>query len=279
MNNLKSIILYTIVCLSALSASAFRVGDYEYTVHTVGRFANVPEHSVSIYKYFGKEKSITLPSSVEYDGITYAVVDVYMETFSHNPIESVVIPEPIVNIGYEAFAGTKLREISLPSTLRTIESGAFDGVPVEHVICHALIPPASPVNVDGGLTNTCEVHWYSHIFGHDYWEWNIESGEPYPDPCPTEMINATVEVPELTYRLYKEKKFGTDGNVWALFTKKVVIQDKAAAMEGVETDNLLPESEDIYDINGQVVRKNAVPEDLLSLLRGIYVYKGKKIII
>lgn len=80
----------------------FTVGDYEYTI------ANFEWNNcyVDISKYNGQETDVIVPSSVSYEGKTYAVINLGHGgcVFQDSNIETITIPNNIANIlGYGVF--------------------------------------------------------------------------------------------------------------------------------------------------------------------------------
>lgn len=95
-------------------------------------------------------KNLTIPSSVEYNGTSYAVTIIGNNAFQYNnDIHTVIIPSSVVEIGVWAFGNgtletvevqgsslkkigeyafyyTQLKEITLPSSIQSIGAGAFD---------------------------------------------------------------------------------------------------------------------------------------------------------
>lgn len=271
----KSLITLTLAIAGIMNASAFRVGDYEYFENTTIR--DVPENSVWITKYYGNETELTLPSYVDYEGVRHPVIAIYNNTFEKSPITSVVIPEPVVYIAQAAFKESRLEDISLPSTMRSMGNQAFLYVPVKHVKCPALLPPISPVYEDWVSTNTMTWETYSNVF--DEWEWYYHHDNPNPPARPSSRIDATLEVPAATERLYRQRVIGNQGNVWYFFKTIKTLPETPAGVDEPGAEDAESETGNVYDITGSVVKRDAAPEDLLSLPKGIYIYKGKKLYI
>ncbi len=70
---------------------------------------------------------IVIPSTVEYNGVTFNVTSIGVQAFYINTgITSVVIPEGVTTIGYQAFAScSKLTNVSLPDSLEYVDGYAF----------------------------------------------------------------------------------------------------------------------------------------------------------
>lgn len=73
-----------------------------------------------------KDGKLIIPSTAEYDEVTYPVTEINKNAFSHTKLTSVVVPATIKEIGEYAFAGCKsLRSISIPDSVKIIGPSAF----------------------------------------------------------------------------------------------------------------------------------------------------------
>ena len=80
-------------------------------------------HSGQTDSYGG---TVTIPSSVEYDGTTYAVTGIGQEAFSQcSSLTEVIIPNSVTSIGLAAFFMSSINSITLPSSINHIEDGYF----------------------------------------------------------------------------------------------------------------------------------------------------------
>ncbi len=71
--------------------------------------------------------TVTIPSSVTYNGNTYKVVGVSGNAFKYCPsLKSVSIPSSVTTLGQGSFCGTGLTSINIPSTVTTIGQDAFN---------------------------------------------------------------------------------------------------------------------------------------------------------
>lgn len=140
------LVLIGIAWSSTTSAMSFyALNEDEVSIHYVTTNAN--EVSVASGNYSGR---VVIPSSVDYEGTTYAVTGIQMLAFSSKPaLTSVVIPASVYEIGEQAFLGCEslnevmihanlsyipsmcfsncaaLKSISLPSSVKMIQSSAF----------------------------------------------------------------------------------------------------------------------------------------------------------
>ena len=80
------------------NSSTFTAGDYEYTVDS---------GLASISKYNGTATTVTLPTSVTFNGVTYRVTKVGREAFMNAEISTLTIPATINDLERDAFTGCK----------------------------------------------------------------------------------------------------------------------------------------------------------------------------
>ena len=117
-------------CTRLNSGESFNqtVGGIEYNFEViVSKIAYVrltPVSDPSVVK-----GDITLPTTAEYDGVTYTVTQIGQQAFrDYTGITSVILPRTLSQIENEAFAGcTSLRAINTPQPLSVIGEYAFDG--------------------------------------------------------------------------------------------------------------------------------------------------------
>lgn len=92
-------------------------------------------NEAAITGYYGEEKNIVIPATV--DG--YRVTSVADSAFEDTPINSVIISEGITSIGWFAFNGcTELTSVIVPASVSSIGYSAFGiaGAPLT-VYCHS----------------------------------------------------------------------------------------------------------------------------------------------
>lgn len=82
--------------------------------------------SFSSENYYGIS-SFTIPTTVEHNGITYAVTSIDYRAFLNCfALKSITIPEGVTEIGHAAFYGcTYLTEITLPSSVQEVADNGF----------------------------------------------------------------------------------------------------------------------------------------------------------
>ncbi len=76
------------------------------------------------------KKSVTVPSKVVIDGVTYTVTKIGANTFKGETVKKVTLPSTITAIGSKAFSGVKsLKTITLKTTKKvSVSKDAFKGV-------------------------------------------------------------------------------------------------------------------------------------------------------
>ena len=86
---------------------------------------------------------VIIPSSIEYDGVTYPVTGIAAYTFEDCNLTSVYLPNSIESIWDSAFDGcTGLKVITIPESVTRIEQNAFWWcTDLKSVICKAINPP------------------------------------------------------------------------------------------------------------------------------------------
>ena len=104
---LFSIAALTLAMLSLFSAAAEETGNQPKSAVTVeiGLYKyEIDLGKAVLLEYYGSEKNITVPSSVEYDGVTNKVVRIAGYLYEgQTQLESVVIPDTITDLGLAAF--------------------------------------------------------------------------------------------------------------------------------------------------------------------------------
>ena len=105
----------------AAVGNKFIEGDLEYTVLTEDASAGTV--SVGLNKY--STPNVSIPSSVENNGITYSVTTIGEYGFQNTQIRTIVIPDSVTTIEQAAFAGSELEYITIPDSVITIKSSAF----------------------------------------------------------------------------------------------------------------------------------------------------------
>ena len=117
-------------CIKLNRGDSFKriVGGIEYNFEViVSKMTYVRLTPVSVPS--AVKGDITLPTAVEYDGVTYTVTQIGQRAFrDYTGITSVTLTETLSQIEDEAFAGcTSLQRINTPQPLSVIGEYAFDG--------------------------------------------------------------------------------------------------------------------------------------------------------
>lgn len=89
--------------------------------------------SVSRIENFKYRGSITVPSTIEYEGKQWNVTSIYSYAFEGSYISAINITEGVHTIGRGAFSNCQLQSICIPKSLKTIEDEAFERCPLSSV--------------------------------------------------------------------------------------------------------------------------------------------------
>lgn len=131
--------------------SGFKIGelsgDYDGKEITSDKWAlsilSMEEHTAALTGVVDGEQlaeNLVIPSTVEYNGITFAVTEIEDDAFYNNrTIKSVVIPGSVERIGHRAFQYTGLSSITLNEGLKEIGFYAFEGTNVTEFILPASV--------------------------------------------------------------------------------------------------------------------------------------------
>lgn len=143
---MKSLITSALLMLALLLPATVTAHDFEvdgiyYIIN--GNEATVTFRGTSYYEYSNEYSgSVTIPSSVTYNGTIYSVTSIGVLAFYNcSGLTSVTIPNPVAEIGYSAFSGCRgLTSVTIPTSLKTIGERAFKD-------CQSLTSVAIPNSV------------------------------------------------------------------------------------------------------------------------------------
>lgn len=135
-----------------------RIGDIYYILNSTTKTAEVTystarnpmDYSTYTYNY-SYITNLTIPSTVDYNGITYSVTSIGALAFiqkENDPktIKSVAIPNSVTSIGSNAFKGCSgLTSVFIPSSVTFIYRDVFEG-------CSRLIKSAYPNTLNNPFT-------------------------------------------------------------------------------------------------------------------------------
>ena len=114
---LVAVLVITSMVFSSGCNSANPASDFEYSISESGKYAGIE-------KYIGNDKSVVIPAEIE--GAT--VTQISDMAFMEQDIESVVIPDTVVNILTSVFSRcTKLKKVKLGNSVANIFGMAFYG--------------------------------------------------------------------------------------------------------------------------------------------------------
>ena len=143
---MKSLITSALLMLALLLPATVTAHDFEvdgiyYIIN--GNEATVTFRGTSYYEYSNEYSgSVTIPSSVTYNGTIYSVTSIgWFAFYNCSGLTSVTIPNPVTEIGYSAFSGCRgLTSVTIPTSLKTIGERAFKD-------CQSLTSVAIPNSV------------------------------------------------------------------------------------------------------------------------------------
>ena len=122
-------LLLALVATTALWAHDFVVNGIYYMILNGSKVAVT--YRGSSYSSYSNEYSgsVTIPSSVTYNGTTYSVTSIiYYAFYGCTGLTSITIPNSVTSIGSSAFSGcTGLTSITIPNSVTSIGSSAFYG--------------------------------------------------------------------------------------------------------------------------------------------------------
>lgn len=130
----KQLLFLSVSLLAAFGANAdtFRLGALDYTTTS--------ETTVEVSKAYSKDAdgnpvtTYAIPSTVDYNGISYSVTAIGREAFKWNNATEVTLPETVTTIGYGAFNGCdKLTELVLPQMLESLEDYALSSTAITSI--------------------------------------------------------------------------------------------------------------------------------------------------
>ena len=109
------IMLLSLAPMSALADDTFRSGDFTFVIET---------GVACVKKYNGSSSSVSVPSKVDYDGVTYKVRNIHQDAFKNcTTIQKLVLPETVNRIGKQAFANcTSLNSITINGDLNGVHT-------------------------------------------------------------------------------------------------------------------------------------------------------------
>lgn len=118
---MKRTLSLLIAFLAALSC-LFLSGCARRTTPVKDLSYEIVDNTVVIKGYLGDDKQVVIPETIE--GVK--VVTIGENAFADSEVESVILPDSIMEIGDDAFQDCKnLKTVQLPEKLKTIGMGAF----------------------------------------------------------------------------------------------------------------------------------------------------------
>ena len=121
---MKFALLALLVAGTATTAAAydFASGGIYYQI-TGSSTVSVTYYSSSYNSYSG---TVTIPSSVTYNGKTYQVTEVGQNAFAYSTgLTAVTIPNSVTTLGRQAFGITGLKSITIPNSVTNVDANVF----------------------------------------------------------------------------------------------------------------------------------------------------------
>lgn len=258
-------------------------------------FADTVVKGITYSYYYGgrayvesADKDITtaeILTHVTIDGSTCEVVKIKFGAFYNcTKLEKVIIPNSITEIGNHSFSNcTSLKNITIPNSVKTIEKEAFFG-------CNYLVDfqiPKSVTEIEDYALGACErltsitiPRGVTKIGSLAFRDWfvmkTLYCEAETPPVCADDTFqganvsNCKLYVPEKSVEAYKK------ANIWKDFS---VIGKIALGIDSINNETATEERVDVYTIDGLRVLQRATQSEVGELPKGIYIIKGKKVII
>lgn len=295
---MRKIITLLMVLSLGVSVMAVRVTNQLITY-------NVWENGEA--EVYDVDKSLTdvvVPSTFEHEGKTYEVKKVGRMAFSNNSkIESVVLPEGMVEIGYRAFGRmSSLKKVTIPNSVTKVGDACFEGcaslTQVEwgtglrevssrmFADCSGLKAielPEGIEKINGGSFSNCtslkkivfpksvKSFRYGALMNCTQLETVVSFIE---DPVAVEFIGGFGK--DCTLYVQKEYITAYENSSWRQWFKAVKAYD---ATVGIETASVANGIAGVYRCGGELVgyvQVSSGEADLSALEPGVYVIGGKK---
>ena len=247
-----------LLCSITISAHDFEIDGIYYNIQYSTYYVQVTNKGKNYGGYAG---SVTIPTRVTYNGVTYEVTRIGYEAFRGcSSLTSIEIPNSVTSIGREAFAGcSSLTSIEIPNSVTSIGNYAFSGCSNLDYFSFGKSVKSIGQKAFSGCVNLKKLISYAEV----------------PPTCDTYALDdinkreCTLQIPENTLSAYQS------ANQWKDF---YFIEDVLSEIGGVTIDENKDTRVDVYSINGQLIKRNADAKQLSKELpTGIYIINGKKV--
>lgn len=127
--NSRTIILAVAAALVAVLSASVLVPSESYAFSQDGfEYEPLTEGTVAVVGYTGDATEVTVPSQVEYEGVTYNVVAANGTFEGNETVESIVFPETVRLVDEYALDGCSvLKAVVFPGTIDVISGVMFNG--------------------------------------------------------------------------------------------------------------------------------------------------------
>lgn len=124
-------------------AADYSSGDYTYTIES---------GVAAIKKYSGRAASVTVPTTVYYDGISYRISEIQEKAFESNAhLQSITLPEAITKVGNCAFKNcTSLTSVTINGDLADCDYRSSRGSDYDYSVFYNAGRNASGITVTFG---------------------------------------------------------------------------------------------------------------------------------
>lgn len=143
-------LVYLMAMVSVNAATVVTVDGLQYSLN--GAYASVryPAQAGS-----NTSKSIIVPATISYEGLTYTVNDISSNAFILYPgnnqyVQEVILPNTIKTIGTRAFSNSHIANVKLSEGVESIETDAFSGSSITSIVI-----PSSVISMDFYVFSGC----------------------------------------------------------------------------------------------------------------------------
>jgi hypothetical protein len=139
-------LFFLLVSLPALCANfSFKDENFGYSI--------IDDNSVAIFANNSFSGSVTIPSTVSYNGKTYTVTTIGEKVFSgKSDVVAFILPQTIKKIDSQAFSDcSSLLKINIPESVSDIEEFAFSGCR----LLTSMTVPKSMTSLPDGIFSGC----------------------------------------------------------------------------------------------------------------------------
>lgn len=177
-------LLFALAATISLFAAGTKIGDLYYNINTSNRTAEVTyELNNNAANYAELDTIVTIPSSVEYDGVTYRVNQIGKYAFYKSGIRWCTMPKSVTVIGEAAFASTQLRKAEIGDGVKTVNKSAFADCPL-----------MTSAYIGEKVTDITKSTIFYNCPALTFIEWNAERHPDFSDGVPNCFYNVRGQI-------------------------------------------------------------------------------------